>query len=150
MNKIIEVKMGKYRHFKGSLYELLHIAEHTETGESMAVYRRIGGTYVQDGFVYTRPLDMFLSKVDSKKYPNVEQENRFEYIGSYDYNCKEIYCLHNDGSHVCCYEGKIVKVGDVCPQITLLGDKTKPKVASMAGHNEPNYMEKLIRKMHRD
>ena len=38
------------------------------------VYRGLYGTHE----LYIRPMDMFLSKVDKEKYPNVEQEYRFE------------------------------------------------------------------------
>ena len=62
-----------YKHFKGNLYEVLAIAKHTETMEDMVVYQEYDGENV-----YVRPLEMFMSKVDSEKYPEVNQEFRFQ------------------------------------------------------------------------
>ena len=63
-----------YRHFKGDLYLVEDIVYHSETKEKMVLYRALYGT----GKRYVRPLDMFASKVDREKYPNVKQEYRFE------------------------------------------------------------------------
>jgi len=66
------------------LYQILAInVTHTETGEKLAVYKALydGKKYgldVEYGQVFARPMEMFLSKVDKKKYPNIKQENRFE------------------------------------------------------------------------
>lgn len=63
-----------YRHFKGDRYQVLAIARHSETLEEMVVYEGLYGEHP----VYVRPLSMFVSKVDKEKFPNVEQEYRFQ------------------------------------------------------------------------
>lgn len=65
---------GIYKHFKGDYYLVEDVATHSETGEQYVVYRELYG----DTKLYIRSLDMFLSRVDREKYPDVEQEYRFE------------------------------------------------------------------------
>lgn len=58
------------------LYDIIGVAEHTETGELLMVYRPRYG----EKKLYVRPLEMFLSHVDREKYPDVKQEYRFEHL----------------------------------------------------------------------
>lgn len=65
-----------YRHFKGNVYQIITIARHSETNMKMVVYQQLYAPYE----VYVRPLDMFMSKIDTNKYPNEKQKYRFERI----------------------------------------------------------------------
>jgi len=71
----MELKIkGIYKHFKGDYYIVEDVAIHSETKEKYVVYRGLYG----DNPLYIRPYEMFLSKVDKEKYPEVKQEYRFE------------------------------------------------------------------------
>ena len=69
----MEIKPGKYRHFKGMEYEVLGVASHSETMEPMVVYRALYGEYG----LWVRPAAMWNETVerDSKTF------RRFTYIG---------------------------------------------------------------------
>ena len=49
------IRPGKYRHFKGNEYEVIGIANHSETMEPMVVYRALYG----DGGLWVRPASMW-------------------------------------------------------------------------------------------
>ena len=69
-----EIKIGKkYRHFKGDIVKVLYIAKDSETLNKLVVYEH-------NNEIWVRSLGMFLSKVDKEKYPDVNQEYRFEEV----------------------------------------------------------------------
>ena len=69
----MDIKPGKYRHFKGNEYEVLGTARHSETMEEMVVYRALYG----EGGLWVRPVSMWNETVerDGQVFP------RFTYIG---------------------------------------------------------------------
>ena len=69
----MDIKIGKYRHFKGNEYEVVGIAKNSETLEEMVVYRALYG----DGGLWIRPASMWNETVerDGKVF------KRFEFIG---------------------------------------------------------------------
>lgn len=66
-------KKGRYRHYKGNEYELIGIANHSETLEKMVVYRALYG----EGALWVRPLSMWSESVEV----NGKTVLRFTYIG---------------------------------------------------------------------
>lgn len=71
--EMIDIKSGKYRHYKGNEYEVLGIAKHSETLEEMVVYRALYGEYG----IWVRPAYMWSELVEV----NGEEVERFTYIG---------------------------------------------------------------------
>ncbi len=67
------IKLGRYRHYKGKEYQVMGVAEHSETGEDLVVYRKLYDDYS----MWVRPIGMFLEEVevDGKKM------HRFEFLG---------------------------------------------------------------------
>jgi len=73
--KMNELKIkGIYKLFKGDYYLVEDIVKDSETKQEMVLYRRL----YEDGGLWVRPKEMFLSEVDHEKYPNVKQKYRFE------------------------------------------------------------------------
>ena len=68
-----KIKIGKYRHFKGNMYEVIAVAKHSETLEEMVIYKALYG----DSEYWVRPLSMWNETVirDGKEF------KRFTYIG---------------------------------------------------------------------
>lgn len=61
------VEPGRYRHYKGNEYEVIGMAQHSETREAMVVYRPLYG----EGGLWVRPAAMFAEDVtiDGKTQP---------------------------------------------------------------------------------
>ena len=68
----MSVENGIYRHYKGSIYEVVGVAQHSETDEKLVVYKTLYG----DFGLWVRPLAMFLETVEvgGKTVP------RFEFV----------------------------------------------------------------------
>ena len=60
----MEIKSGKYQHFKGNEYEVLFLATHSETMEPMVVYRALYG----EGGLWVRPASMWTEHVERDGY----------------------------------------------------------------------------------
>ena len=77
-----QIKIGKtYKHFKNKLYKVIDIVYDSESSndvelKKMVIYEALYG----DKLRWARPYDMFNSLVDKEKYPEVEQEYRFEEV----------------------------------------------------------------------
>ncbi|NLC47944.1 MAG: DUF1653 domain-containing protein [Tenericutes bacterium] len=78
----MEVNVGKlYRHFKGNEYKVIAIGYDSESNNDEELKKLVIYEDVLDRTkVWVRPYDMFVSKVDKIKYPDVKQEYRFEEI----------------------------------------------------------------------
>lgn len=65
------MELGKYRHFKGNEYEVLHIAKNSETMEDMVVYKALYG----EGGIWVRPLSMFCETItrDGRTFKRFEK-----------------------------------------------------------------------------
>ena len=70
---MMEIKLGKYRHFKGMEYEVIGVAKHSETLEPMVVYRALYG----EGGLWVRPATMWQETVTREGVT----APRFTYIG---------------------------------------------------------------------
>lgn len=68
----MDIKTGKYRHFKGKEYLVVGIAKHSETLEPMVIYQALYG----DNQYWVRPASMWNEIVNNDNYHGP----RFQYI----------------------------------------------------------------------
>lgn len=69
VQKLKNVKKGRYRHFKGTEYEVLGVSTHSETGEKLVIYMSVDGKET----LWARPYDMFIDVIEH----NGKTVNRF-------------------------------------------------------------------------
>lgn len=68
MSLIKYPEIGKiYRHYKGGKYKVLTLCKHSETDETLVIYKSI-----HFGSIHARPLSMWFDDIDDKT-------KRFEY-----------------------------------------------------------------------
>ncbi len=66
------LKTGRYQHFKGNYYQVLHIAKHSESEELHVVYQPEYG----EREIWIRPLAMFDETIER----DGRQLKRFRYV----------------------------------------------------------------------
>lgn len=71
-----QVKTGFYQHYKGQYYQVLGVAQHSETAEQLVVYRALYGEFG----LWVRPVGMFTEIVKISGQP----QPRFAYLGDTD------------------------------------------------------------------
>jgi hypothetical protein len=72
-----DLKLGKYQHYKGKLYEVVGVAHHSETLEELVVYKALYETQFGRDSLWVRPRKMFAEDVtvDGQVLP------RFKFVG---------------------------------------------------------------------
>lgn len=74
----MSIKIGKYKHYKGNLYQVIGLARHSETLEELVVYQAL---YDSKDFgknaIWVRPISMFTENVEF----NGKSVPRFEFVG---------------------------------------------------------------------
>ncbi len=81
-----EVKLGKYKHFKGNFYEVIAIGKHSETLEEMVVYKALHKEEDEEDYkIWIRPKSLFLLNV----IINGNEIPRFKYLDDDKYVYEE-------------------------------------------------------------
>lgn len=72
------LKLGKYKHYKGKMYEVIGVARHSETLEELVIYKALcADKKFGKNSLWARPKKMFLEKVTV----NNKKIYRFKHIG---------------------------------------------------------------------
>ncbi len=77
-----KIKTGRYQHFKGNFYEVIDLAQHTETNEKLVLYTplyELPGLLEEYGSrpLFVRPYEMFFETVER----DGKVMQRFRYVG---------------------------------------------------------------------
>ena len=71
------IKLGKYKHYKGKFYKVIGVARHSETLEEMVVYQALyDSPKFGNNSLWVRPKKMFLENV----IVNGKEMPRFEFV----------------------------------------------------------------------
>jgi hypothetical protein len=65
------MKKGIYKHFKGNMYEVRGTVQHSETGETLVLYK-----HCNEEQLWVRPLEMFKETIER----NGITMKRFEFV----------------------------------------------------------------------
>lgn len=70
----MHIKPGRYQHYKGQFYHVIDTATHSETLETLVVYRPLYG----DQKLWVRPYEMFVEQIEHQG----ETVARFQYVAA--------------------------------------------------------------------
>jgi len=66
------IKIGLYKHYKGSLYQVIALARHEQTYKPLVIYQALYGDYR----IWARDLDVFTEEITLEGH----QKPRFEFV----------------------------------------------------------------------
>lgn len=69
-----KIRLGKYEHYKGKLYQVLGLCKHTETLEELVFYKSLYGNYD----CWVRPVKMFFEEIEHEN----QIRPRFIFVGN--------------------------------------------------------------------
>ncbi|GAB56231.1 hypothetical protein GPUN_2116 [Glaciecola punicea ACAM 611] len=71
---MVNIKKGKYKHYKGEFYEVIDLVRHSEDESLLVLYRPLYG----EGLLWVRPYDMFIGQVQTQN----GERKRFVYVSA--------------------------------------------------------------------
>jgi hypothetical protein len=72
----MEVKLGKYQHYKGNFYEVIGVGRHSETLEEVVIYKALYEGEFGQNSLWVRPKQMFSETVSFEG----KEVKRFEFV----------------------------------------------------------------------